>query len=202
MTSQGPARATFISAECNYSSVSLIDDNRLLFLFAAVVLTTFGAVGLGVFGALATLTTLLTGGPILGAVALTVFGPLALLGLDVVLTVALLRELRRRARLPNHQGVADWLARLERVLPPLATLGLADRFEPSLDDQQGAITQRYVAGDLSEAELEAALEALLDEEIPDADGDQRVAGTVAQADPSREQPAEHSAERLPERSRG
>lgn len=178
--------------------MSLVDDNRLLVLFTAVVLTTLGAVGLGLFGVLATVTTLLTGGPILGTMALAIFGPLLLLGLDVVFAVALLRELRQRARLPKHQGLADWLARLERFVPPLSRLGLADRFEPGVDARRQALARRYVDGDLSEAELEAELDALLDEEPEDEESDQRTAVTVEHAEPR----SERVPERVTERSQG
>lgn len=180
--------------------MSLVDDNRLLVLFTAVVLTTFAAVGVGLFGVLATVSTLLGGGSILGVLALTIFGPLLLLGLDVVLAVALLRELRQRARVPKHQGLADWLARFERVFPPLSRLGLAERFEPGVDARRNTLARRYVDGDISEAELEAELDALLDEEPEheDDDADQRTAVTVEHA----ESRSERVSERVTEHSQG
>ncbi|MFC7249721.1 hypothetical protein ACFQJ5_07715 [Halomicroarcula sp. GCM10025324] len=152
--------------------MSLVADNRLPLLFSGVVLTTVGAVGLGVVGVLATLSTLVTGGSILAPAVITVLGPLLLLGLDVVFAVALLRELRRRATLPKHQRLASVLRRLERVLPPLSALGLADRFEPpapTSDERRAQIARRYVDGDLSEAELERELQALLESESTAAD---------------------------------
>ncbi|MFC7027501.1 hypothetical protein ACFQH8_08315 [Halomicroarcula sp. GCM10025710] len=86
--------------------------------------------------------------------------------------MALLRELRRRATLPKHQRLASVLRRLERVLPPLSALGLADRFEPpapTSDERRAQIARRYVDGDLSEAELERELQALLESESTAAD---------------------------------
>ena len=148
--------------------MSRVADNRPLLLFAGVVLTTAGAVGLGLVGAVATLSTLLTGGPILAPVALAVLGPLVLFGLSLVLALALALELRRRASLPTHQGVADAVRRLERLLPPLSALGLADRFEPpepTREERRSELVQRYVDGDLSEAGLERELESLLEGEV-------------------------------------
>ena len=145
--------------------MSRVADNRPLLLFAGVVLTTAGAVGLGLVGAIATLSTLLTGGPILAPVALAVLGPLVLFGLSLVLAVALAVELRRRASLPTHQGVANLFRRLERILPPLSRLGLADRFEPpepTPEERRAELVQRYVDGDLSEADLERELESVLE----------------------------------------
>ncbi|MFC7020013.1 MULTISPECIES: hypothetical protein [Haloarcula] len=147
--------------------MSRVADNRHLLLFAGVVLTTAGAVGLGLVGAAATLSTLLTGGPILAPVALAVLGPLVLFGLSLVLAVALALELRRRASLPTHQGVADAVRLLERLLPPLSALGLADRFEPpepTREERRAELVRRYVDGDLSEAGLERELESLLESE--------------------------------------
>lgn len=177
-----------VDEECG---VSWVADNRLLLLFAALVLTTAGAVGLGVVGVLATLSALVTGGSILGPVAVTVLGPLLLLGLDVVFAVALLRELRRRATLPRHRGLARWLRRLETVLPPLSALGLADRFEPpqpTTEQRQAEVAGRYVDGDLSEAELERELETLLESE------------PAAESEPPVVEP--HDGEPAVERSRG
>ena len=174
--------------------MSLVADNRLPLLFAGVVLTTVGAVGLGVVGVLATLATLVTGGSILAPAAVTVLGPLLLLGLDVVFAVALLRELRRRATLPHHRGIARWLRRLETVLPPFSALGLADRFEPpepTTEERQEAVARRYVDGDLSEAELERELQALLESE-PTAERDPAVVEPLEAVDEEREPAVERS----------
>lgn len=143
-----------------------VNDNRLLLLFAAVVLTTLGAVGLGIVGVVATVGALLGGGAVVQTVAAFLLGTLLLVGVDVVLSVALVRSLARRASLPKSQRVAAGLGRLESVVAPLASLGLSDVFappEPTVEERHEALTRRYVEGDLSETEYERELQALLGE---------------------------------------
>ncbi|MBX0293534.1 hypothetical protein [Haloarcula nitratireducens] len=149
--------------------MSWVSDNRHWLLFAGVVLTTLGAAGVAVVGLVATVSTLVAGGPLLGIVAATVLGTLLLAGLDVVFVAALASELASRASFPTNQGAADAFHRAERFVPPLRSLGLGDRFEPSLDERKAALDERYVEGDLSEREYEAELQTLLaehDESIP------------------------------------
>ncbi|MBX0321782.1 hypothetical protein EGH21_01930 [Halomicroarcula sp. F13] len=140
-----------------------VAENRHLLLFAGVVLTTLGTAGVAIVGLVATLSTLVTGGPILGVVAAWVLGTLVLAGLDVLCLAALLSELASRASLPESQRAADFFHRVESAVPPLASLELGDRFEPSVEARRAELTERYVDGDLSEAELEAELQALLNE---------------------------------------
>jgi hypothetical protein len=147
--------------------VHWLRENRNWLLFAATVLSGLGAVGVAVVGLVTTLSVLLTSGPILGIVAGTVFGSLILFGLSVVFAVRLVSTLAASASLPKSQRVADGLARVERLVPPLSTLGLSDRFappEPTVDERREALTQQYVDGELSETELEARLRTVLDEE--------------------------------------
>nr|WP_225307799.1 MULTISPECIES: hypothetical protein [unclassified Haloarcula] len=155
-------------------------DNRLLLLFAAVVLTTLGAVGLGIVGVVATVGALLGGGAVIQTFAGFLLGTLLLVGVDIVFSVALVRALARRASVPKSQRVAGGLARLEATVPPLASLGLADMFappEPTAEERHEELTRRYVEGELSEAEYERELQALLGEtENPDTDL-QSAAGT-------------------------
>ncbi|KZX48212.1 hypothetical protein [Haloarcula sp. K1] len=150
-----------------------VRDNRLLLLFAAVVLTTLGAVGLGIVGVVATVGALLGGGAVIQTFAGFLLGTLLLVGVDIVFSVALVRALARLASVPKSQRVAGGLTRLESVVPPLASLGLADVFappEPTVKERHEALTRRYVEGDLSEAEYERELQALLGEsENPDSE---------------------------------
>ncbi|MEF8973742.1 MAG: hypothetical protein V5A15_02535 [Haloarcula sp.] len=138
-----------------------VRDNRLLLLFAAVVLTTLGAVGLGIVGVVATVGALLGGGAVVQTVAAFLLGTLLLVGVDIVLSVALVRALARRASIPKSQRVADWLARLESVVPPLASLGLSETFAPSVEDRHEELTRRYVEGEISEDTYERELQTLL-----------------------------------------
>jgi len=141
-----------------------LSDNRLWLLFAAVVLTTMGAVGVAILGVVATLSTLVTGGSLVATVGAFLLGFLALVGVDMVCGFLFLKTLAQRASLPTNQRAADVLHRVESVVPPLSALGLGDRFEPSVDDRRAALTERYVEGEITEAELEAELQALLAEE--------------------------------------
>lgn len=148
-------------------------NNRLLLLFAAVVLTTLGAVGLGIVGVVATLGALLGGGAVVQTFGTFLLGTLLLMGVDIVFSVALVRELARQASVPKSQRVAAGLASLESVFPPLASLGLSDVFEPpepTVEERHEELTHRYVEGELSEAEYERELQALLGEaDDPDTD---------------------------------
>ncbi|MFC7075669.1 hypothetical protein [Haloarcula halophila] len=149
-----------------------LSENRHWLLFAGVVLTTLGTVGVAVAGVVTTLTTLVSGGPLLPTLPAFILGTFLLAGLDIVLVVALVAELASRASLPKSQRVADGLSRLERLLPPLSALGLADRFEPpepTVEERREELTRQYVEGELSEAQLEARLRSLLDEETADRD---------------------------------
>ena len=160
--------------------------NRLLLLFAAVVLTTLGAVGLGIVGVVATVGALLGGGAVVQTVAAFLLGTLLLVGVDVVLSVALVRALARRASVPKSQRVAGGLARLESLVPPLASLGLSDVFAPSVEDRHERLTRRYVDGEISEATYERELQALL------GDGEEPDTGSLADLDP--ESPEEEGTE--------
>ena len=150
-----------------------VKDNRLLLLFAAVVLTTFGTVGVGIVGVVATLGALLGGGAVVQTFATFLLGTFLLVGVDIVFAVALVRALARQASVPKSQRVAGGLGRLESIIPPLASLGLSDVFvppEPTVEERHEALTRRYVEGELSEAEYERELQALLAEgERPDTE---------------------------------
>lgn len=152
--------------------MSLLSDNRHWLLFAAVVLTTLGVVGLPIVGVITTVAILLGGGPLLPVVAGTILGTLVLVGLDILFAVALARELTRMASLPKSQRVTRLLRTFERIVPPLSSVGLADRFEPpepTIEERREKLTQRYVDGDLSEGELERELDRLLDEDEAEQD---------------------------------
>lgn len=139
-------------------------DNRHWLLFAGLVVTTLAAVGTAVVGLIATAGALLTGGGLLAPLALLVLGPLLSGGLAVVCGVGLARELARSVSVPRDERIAAAAGRLERLVPPLSALGLAERFEPTVEDRREALRERYVEGDLSEAEFEARLDDLLDGE--------------------------------------
>lgn len=146
-----------------------VSEHRHWLLFAAFVLTAVSAVGVAAVGVVATLSTLLTGGSLVATVGTFLLGALLLVGLNVVFGAALFSTLASRASvptvsLPTSQRAADACHRVESAVPPLARVGLGDRFEPSVEQQRADLTDRYVEGELSEAELEAELGTLLDDE--------------------------------------
>nr|WP_240940683.1 hypothetical protein [Haloarcula argentinensis] len=122
---------------------------------------------MGIVGVVATVGALLGGGAVIQTFAGFLLGTLLLVGVDIVFSVALVRALARRASVPKSQRVAGRLDRLESVVPPLASLGLSDVFappEPTVEERHEALTRRYVEGELSEAEYERELRALLAED--------------------------------------
>lgn len=149
--------------------MSLLADNRHWLLFAATVLSGLSTVGVAVVGVLATASVLVTGGSLVLTVGASLLATLLLGGLTLVFAAALLSTLASRATLPSvprSQRAANVLHGLEAAVPPLRRLGLADRLEPTLADRRAALKERYVDGDLSEHQFEAALHELLEEAEP------------------------------------
>ncbi|MFB6223934.1 MAG: hypothetical protein ABEH86_09735 [Haloarcula sp.] len=143
-----------------------LTNNRLLLLFAAVVLTTLGTIGLGIVGVVATVGALLSGGAVVQTFGVFLLGTLLLAGLDIVFSVALVRELAQQTSIPKSQRVADGLALAETIVPPLATLDLSDRLtppDPTVEERHEKLTRRYVDGEISESTYERELQALLNE---------------------------------------
>ena len=155
--------------------MSWLADNRHWLLFAATVLSGLGTVGIAAVGVLATASVLLTGGSLVLTAGGFLLATLLCGGLTLVFTAALASTLASRASLPSlprSQRAANVLAGLEAAVPPLRRLGLADRVEPTAEDRRDALAERYVAGDISEHQFEAALHELLDEDerrVPDAE---------------------------------
>jgi len=173
-----------------------LSDNRLWLLFAAVVLTTMGAVGVAIIGVVATLSTLVTGGSLVATVGAFLLGFLALVGLDLLWSFLFLKTLAQRASLPTNQRAADVFHRVESTVPPLSALGLGDRFEPSVEDRRAALTERYVADEITEAELEAELRELLAEESDQTPPVETVTDRIERSDAA--DPASENVEREPE----
>lgn len=144
--------------------MSWLADNRHWLLFAATVLSGLSAAGTAVVGVLATVSVLVTGGSLVLTVGGFLLGTLLLGGLTLVFAAALLSALASRASLPRSQRVATVLHGLEAVVPPLRQLGLANRVEPTPEERRTALEERYVNGELSERQFEAALADLLEEE--------------------------------------
>lgn len=164
--------------------MSWLSERLPWLLFAGMVLTALGAVGTASVGFFAVLATLVTGGSLLTVAGLWILGTLGLVGLNVVLTVTFFRAVAKRASFPTSQRAADVSRHIESVVPPLSRLGLADRFEPSVEERRAELTERYVEGALSEGELEAELEELLGDTAGERATD--VATTVERRDDERD----------------
>ena len=143
--------------------MSWLADNRHWLLFAATVLSGLGTVGIAAVGVLATASVLLTGGSLVLTAGGFLLATLLCGGLTLVFTAALASTLSLPS-LPRSQRAANVLAGLEAAVPPLRRLGLADRVEPTAEDRRDALAERYVAGDISEHQFEAALHELLGED--------------------------------------
>lgn len=147
--------------------VSWIDRNRLWILLALVAVTTVLVAGTVAAGVLAVLAGLLAGasvGAVLTDAALFLGLTALLVAADLAFGLAFFVTVVRSASLPTSARLANWLSRVERVVPPLRALGLAGRFEPSLETKRERLKRRYVSGELTEPEYERELKKLLDDE--------------------------------------
>ncbi|WP_226482585.1 SHOCT domain-containing protein [Natrinema amylolyticum] len=147
--------------------------NKWLWLSALGVLVSGGLL-LAVVGYLGVLvySGLVSGTPIvtrLLEIAVPVLVTVALLvGLLAVSTVGVLWVLVQNASLPRSERVATLAERLEREYAPLRLLGLSEFLsppEPSADERAeealADLKQRYVAGELTEAEFERKVDRLV-----------------------------------------
>lgn len=150
--------------------MSWIHRNLPWLLLAGVLAATALTAGVLVAGTLAVVASLLGGAGIatvLGSAAAVLGVAVTLAAVDAVLAVALLVTAARRASLPTSPRTAALLRSLGRVAPGLGN-GLADRFEPTVEERKRRLKRRYVDGELSELEFERRLRDLLDE--AEADG--------------------------------
>lgn len=85
--------------------------------------------------------------------------------LSVALFAAAAVSALRRVSVPRDDRLAGFARRLERWVPPLRRFDAADRVAPTTDDRREELTERYVDGDVTEAEFERELDGLLDEEV-------------------------------------
>ncbi|WP_225333643.1 SHOCT domain-containing protein [Halomicrobium urmianum] len=141
--------------------MSWVTRNRHWLLFAGVVLTTMAAVGVFTLAAATALVGVVAGGLLAAADAVAtyfLFGVL-LLGLDVVLAVALAVTLASMVSLPESDRLAGAAAVAERAAGREPRL--ARKFEPSVETRHERLRERYVAGEISELELERRLDDLL-----------------------------------------
>lgn len=153
--------------------MSWFSRNRHWLLLALVAVTTVLAVGTVVAGLLVVLAGLAGGaglGAVLGDAALVLLLAALLVAADAAFAVAFLVTLVRRASLPSvpeHEGLATAFERAERLVPPLATLGLSEAFAVSTETKRERLKEQYVAGEVTQAEYERRLRELLAAEEDD-----------------------------------
>jgi len=101
---------------------------------------------------------------LLEAVVPSVLAVVALAVVDVALVAWLVVRAVRLAERPRSDRLASVAAVAERYVPGLSALGLAAALEPTAADRRAALTDRYARGELTEAEFEREMAALLAEE--------------------------------------
>lgn len=151
--------------------MSVLSDRRLRWLSVALVLVAVAAVGLLGVGALAVVSAVATAAAgesillvllrsalpfVLGVATLTVVG--------AALVAWLFVRAVRVAEVPRSDRLERVARVLERYVPWVASVNVADRVAPTVEDRREALKDRYAAGELTEREFERELERLLEDE--------------------------------------
>lgn len=92
-------------------------------------------------------------------VAVLVLGLIA-----AVFLAATLVSVLRSASVPRDDRLVSVVERLERRYPLLRTFDASAKVEPTTEDRRRELRERYVSGELSEAEFERRLARLLDDD--------------------------------------
>ncbi|MFC4551682.1 MULTISPECIES: SHOCT domain-containing protein [Halorussus] len=156
--------------------MGLLSDTKVKVLLTAFVLSLFVLVGVSALGLLAALSALTSpayaGVPLLWAM-LSAAAPYIvadlLVGLFSGLTfVALAVAAVRQASMPRNDRLARVARKVERHYPGARKAGLSERVEPTTEDRIDRLKERYVEGEISEAEYERRLQELMaDEDVND-----------------------------------
>ncbi|WP_435335033.1 SHOCT domain-containing protein [Haloarchaeobius sp. TZWWS8] len=155
--------------------MKLLSSPKVKALTAGIVLTLFALVGVSLWGLLQTVAAIGTAGstPLLVAMvsagAPWLVAAVLLTLLSSVLTVWLLLVLVSQVSLPRLQS--ERLSKLagffEYRVPGLPNYGIADWLappEPTVEERRDTLTERYVAGELSDAEFERKLQRLYEQD--------------------------------------
>ncbi len=144
-----------------------IRSNAHWLSLAGVVLTTLALGGVAGLAVVTFLTAVGTGvAPslaLLDAVGTYLLPALLLAGLDLLFGVALVVTLVRRAASVESERLASVVRTVEDHALG-RDLGLAERFEPSVESRREELKRAYTAGDISEHEFERRLDDLLERE--------------------------------------
>lgn len=151
--------------------MGLLGDSKVKAMLVGLLLTIFALVGVSLLGMLAALSALgsATGGTPLAFVLLSAAAPYividVLLGLVVAgLLVGLSIAIAQQASMPRNDRLARMARKVENYYPEAKSVGLSERVEPTTEDRIDQLKQRYVEGEIGEAEYERRLQELMDDE--------------------------------------
>lgn len=82
----------------------------------------------------------------------------------IVFLGAAIISVLRNASIPRSDRLVSLVERLEREYPPLKELDVSQKVEPTTEDRQQQLKDRYVTGDISDEEFEREMEQLIDED--------------------------------------
>lgn len=140
--------------------------------FGGFVITGMLLVGVGLLGLLDALSVLSGGAThgeelvllaMVGEAAEWIVAGLALGLLSAAFLAATVVSILRRASLPRDDRLVAVVERLERRYPLLRQFDVASKVEPTTEDRKRRLTERYVAGEISEERFEREMARLMDD---------------------------------------
>jgi uncharacterized membrane protein len=152
-------------------------NNSHWVLFVCFLVSVVLTVGVGLFGAVAALGALTPASAaaaeefvllrMLEAALPYLFGLVVMGILDAVFLVGAVVAVLRRASMPRSDRLAKFARKAEEEVDLLGAVGVSDRVEPRPEDRREDLKQRYVEGEMSEAEFERRMRELLDDDEED-----------------------------------
>ncbi|PSQ33687.1 hypothetical protein BRD05_08315 [Halobacteriales archaeon QS_9_70_65] len=101
----------------------------------------------------------------------------------VLFLIATIVSVLRSRSLPRDDRLVSVVERLEREYPILRQFDVSQRVEPTAEDRRRELKERYVEGDIGDAEFERRMDELMDD--PGSEGSRRSdsAGTTEEDAP-------------------
>lgn len=140
--------------------------------FSGFVVTSILVVGAGLIGLFEGLSALSGGVPaseefiliaILSAAAEWVVAVIVLSLFAVLFLVATGVSILRNASIPRDDRLVSVVQWLERQYPPLRKFDVSKHVAPTTEDQRQELKEKYISGEMSEAEFEQRLAQLMDD---------------------------------------
>ncbi|GAB3676111.1 SHOCT domain-containing protein [Halopiger thermotolerans] len=160
--------------------------SRRWLYFGGFVASAVLLVGVGAFAVLDALSVLTGSVPygeefvllaMIGEAAEWIAAAVVLGLLAVLFLAATVVSVLRSASLPRSDRLVALVERLEREYPVLRQFDVAEKVEPTTAERREQLTERYVDGEISEAEFEREMERLMDDD-PSAETSPSDATTV------------------------